>query len=306
MVKVVRLLTTNLDSKHFWSLALLWILLSPALVCADNYRIVKSTDEVRGESGQKEYSCEVGAQVGGGYYLGDVYKVPFMNMQYVFGAQFRYKFDRRWAIQAKAQRQCIVYPYAPPTYDDQLPIKKVIYQNPVWHIDMLGEFNFFNFGPLSYDYRVKTFSPYLFVGVGMSILNKSAIPIKENEKNPIPKINVHGMNVAFYVPVGIGLKWRITKRWQLQVAWQHNVYFADDLEGYLPGIDFQDKSELKDLSYGVLNNSDDLNGSNILNNDVLSTLTIGIVYEFGAQKYKKYIDEPFAISARVRADVSQE
>ena len=63
-----------------------------------------------------------------------------------------------------------------------------------------------------------------------------------------------------------GLKWKFADRWQLQAAWQHNVYVynGDGLEG-LPEY----------------NNTHDLNGSNIMNNDVTSTITLGIVFEFG-------------------------
>ena len=70
-------------------------------------------------------------------------------------------------------------------------------------------------------------------------------------------------NTQIYIPFVVGLKWKIAERWQLQVAWQHNVYFADNLEG---------RTEFC--------NSHNLNGSNLLNNDVTSQLTVGIVFEF--------------------------
>ena len=55
------------------------------------------------------------------------------------------------------------------------------------------------------------------------------------------------------------------ERWQLQAAWQHQVYVnkGDILEG-------------KDL----LSDSHELNGNNIMNNDLTSSLTIGVVFEF--------------------------
>ena len=74
---------------------------------------------------------------------------------------------------------------------------------------------------------------------------------------------------AVYLPVGIGLKWKFAERWQLQLAWQHNLYVwnGDGLEG----ID-------------EFNNKHEMNGSNIMNNDVTSTLTAGVVFEFGRSK----------------------
>ena len=108
------------------------------------------------------------------------------------------------------------------------------------------------------------------------------------------------MEVAVYVPVGIGLKWKFANRWQLQVAWQHQVYLSDNVEGYLPNIDFKEGDRLTEITHGVLDNSHDLNGFNILNNDLTSSLTVGIVYEFGDQRYKKYLNERSAVSARIR------
>ena len=71
------------------------------------------------------------------------------------------------------------------------------------------------------------------------------------------------------MPLGFGLKWKFHERWQLQAAWQHQVYLinGDGLEGV---------AELKD--------PDNLNGTNILNNDYVSTMTIGVVYEFAPKK----------------------
>ena len=62
-------------------------------------------------------------------------------------------------------------------------------------------------------------------------------------------------------------KWKFAKRFGLNLAWQHNLYIADNLEGM-----------------ANLNNTYDLNGSNILNFDVTSQLTLGIVFEFAKEK----------------------
>jgi hypothetical protein len=55
-------------------------------------------------------------------------------------------------------------------------------------------------------------------------------------------------------------------RWQLQAVWQQQVYITsigDRIEGN-PDLD----------------NSYELNGSNIMNNDLTSSITIGLVFEF--------------------------
>ena len=71
------------------------------------------------------------------------------------------------------------------------------------------------------------------------------------------------------------------------------------MEGYLP-TEFSPGDKITEKTQGVLNNSDGLNGWNILNNDLTSTLTIGISYEFGDQRYKKYLNEKSAVSVRIK------
>ena len=261
----------------------------------------KSIDEFDDQKGNKEYSFDAGLQIGTGYYIGDANKIPFVQSRYAVGAQLRYKFNnQRFAIQFKMQRTCLAYSYAmeePVEQPIEQPVVPIMYQNPMWTADLVCEFNFFKFGSPSFDYRVKTITPYLFLGIGGSVSNKLAAVMA---KEPMPTIDFKAMEVAVYVPVGIGFKWKFADRWQLQVAWQHQVYLSDNVEGYLPNIDFKEGDKLTEITHGVLDNSHDLNGFNILNNDLTSSLTVGIVYEFGDQRYKKYLNERSAVSARIR------
>ena len=53
------------------------------------------------------YLCEIGLQGGFGYYVGDATHHIFMNPREAYGIHFRYKFTKRWAIQAKVSGQRI-------------------------------------------------------------------------------------------------------------------------------------------------------------------------------------------------------
>lgn len=200
------------------------------------------------------YRCELGLQAGCGYYVGDATEHIFTRPLEVYGAQFRYKFDRRWALQAKAQRQRI-------TYQDK---DNVRYCNPMWHVDVTAEFNFFRFGQREYDMRIKPITPYIFIGIGASVYNENA---SQWDANSYPVVGKSTLCAAAYIPLGIGVKWKFAERWQLQLAWQHQIYLADNIEGL-----------------ESLNNSYQMNGSNILNNDLTSSLTLGIVFEFAKEK----------------------
>ena len=183
-----------------------------------------------------------------------------------FGGQFRYKFDQRWALQVKAQRQRIAF-------REQGTEGSLCY-NPMWHADVVGEFNFFRFGERGYDVRVKPVTPYIFIGVGVSVYNEHA-SIGGDNVYPLLIGNGNKPKVGIYLPVGIGMKWKFADHWQLQVAWQHQIYFVDNIEG-LPKFDGRQTPNAGGR-YGM-------NGTNILNNDLTSTLTLGIVFEFAKER----------------------
>ena len=226
-----------------------------------------------------EYMCEVGAQVGCGYYVGDASKMIFSNPREVLGGQFRYNFDSRWAMQIKAQRQRIAFAYTPSATEDVPRPAKVRFVTPAWHVDATAEFNFFRFGLHPFDSRIKPITPFISVGIGISARNKVATRAQSGTVT-YPSFKFLNMNSpAFYVPIGIGVKWKFAERWQLQACWQHQIYLSDNLEGYLPKCD--NEKAIKDYGPSLLNNPNDLNGSNLFNNDLVSTLTVGVVFEFG-------------------------
>lgn len=236
-----------------------------------------------------EYTCEVGVQVGCGYYVGDAEKMIFMNPREVLGAQFRYNFDSRWAMQIKAQRQRIAFSYTPSATEEQLNPMPIKFQTPAWHIDASAEFNFFRFGLHPFDSRIKPITPYVSLGVGISARNKMASRVLPDTLN-FPAFTFMNMNrPAFYIPIGIGVKWKFAERWQLHACWQHQIYLSDNVEGYMAGFD--DEKAIADYGPSILNNSHEMNGANIFNNDLVSTLTVGIVFEFGKREKICYFCE---------------
>ncbi len=211
------------------------------------------------------YLCELGLQAGLGYYVGDATSHIFNNVREAAGVQFRYKFDQRWALQLKAQTQNIAFPLQPET-------KKPVATNRLYSIDAMGEFNFFRLGAKQYDERVHPFTPYIFLGVGLSMYRGVAVakkqdaygePMLDAAGNAVTEAREGTLQGAAYIPFGIGLKWKFAKWCGLNVAWQQNLYFADNLENKT-----------------YYNNTHQLNKSNILKNDFTSSFTIGIVFEF--------------------------
>lgn len=196
----------------------------------------------RADDGRRA-QCEFGIEGGCGYYLGDATDMPFKNVREMYGANFRYRFDQRWAIQAKGYTHRIIG-----DYPSDMNMHNTQWTNQLVNIDVDAEFNFFRFGAKSYDRRIKPITPYVLVGIGVCLHDKFR-------------------KVAAYVPFGVGVKWKFAPRFNLQLVWQNNIYLTDNLEG----VD-------------ALNNTYHLNGSNILNFDQTSTISLGLTIEFAKEK----------------------
>ena len=246
-------------------LGLVWMLLTSTSVFANN----------------RFYRLEIGVQAGVGYYMGELAEYAFMSAGETYGFQFRCKIDERWALQFKGQRQRVINDL---TEDNEWGIGAGKYQTPMWHFDLTGEYNFFHFGLDEHDVRMHPITPFVFLGVGLTAhnvlaSNKDDYPLvgwKERlDENGNVVYKYHEPAFAMYIPIGVGVKWKFAPRWQLQLAWQHQIYMSngDGLEGI---INQNDPSQFDD-SY-------QMNGSNILNNDIVSTLTLGIVFEFAREK----------------------
>lgn len=198
------------------------------------------------------YLCEIGLQGGCGYYVGDAAQHIFMHPREAYGAHFRYKFTKRWAIQAKVSGQRIT------GYDYTMDGRKLDtrWQNQLINVDVMAEFNFFRFGEANrYDKRIKPYTPYIFLGIGAGVYGANG------ENKPIFN---HAMA---YIPLGVGFKWKFHDCVGLNIAWQHNIYMADNLE-----------------SRESLDNKYQMNGWNWMNCDLTGMLTAGIVFEFGRAK----------------------
>jgi len=197
---------------------------------------------VMAQANDRIYRLEVGIDGGGCYYVGDANRTIFKNVRETYGASFRYMFDRRWSVRAKG-----MYEHITGFYPDAYGVANASlgrWNNRLTNIDAVGEFNFLPFGDVRYDSRISPITPYIGIGIGVSL---------------------HGnfKKVAAYMPFIIGAKWRCAKHLTIHLAWQHNVYFSDGME-----------------NVEAYNNSYNLNGGNIMNMDVTGSLVLGFAVAF--------------------------
>ena len=192
------------------------------------------------------FLCDLGFQGGIGYYVGDANDHIFMHPREAYGGFFRYRFTQRWNLEVQGMTQRIAG-YRPD--GTGFAVKELgKWTNQLVNVDVVAEYNFFRFDVTEYDTRVRTYTPYIGLGIGLSI-------------------HTGFTKATGYVPFVIGFKWKFHPQCNLQIAWQHNVYFGDNLEG------------IKEYD-----NLHDLNGSNILNCDVTGQLVVGLSVAFATGK----------------------
>jgi hypothetical protein len=184
------------------------------------------------------YKAEIGVTSGGSYYLGDANSKLFYNLQQSYGGFLRYILNPRIAFRTEINSSLIKGSF---TYLNS----PVVINNTVYSVDFCGEFNFFDLENNPYKRLSKTFSPYIFAGIG------GMTDLYNGQKFP-----------EMSIPFGIGMKFKLGNRWNLNLQWSNKLLLSDNLEGD-----------------PALNNPGGLNGTNPFNNDLLSTLTIGISFD---------------------------
>ena len=195
---------------------------------------------------QRMLHCELGIDGGCGYYVGDATEHIFQNVRETYGVNFRYMFDRRWAIRAKGMEHRITGYRSDGT-------GFVVKNNGMWTnhlitIDVVGEFNFFPFDDVRAESRIKPITPYIATGIGMCLHSKAE-------------------EVAAFMPFIVGMKWRCSTHCTLHLAWEHDVYFTDRLEN------------VRDYD-----NKHNLNGKNLMNVDLTGKLVVGVAVAFARTK----------------------
>lgn len=204
--------------------------------------LLVSCGNAYGDLSERLFHLEIGLEGGCGYYAGDAELYIFQDIREAYGGGVRYSIDRRWSVRVKGMAQRITG--YNPNNAGRADKRMGMWTNQLVNIDAVGEFNFLPYGRIRYDKRVCPLTPYIATGLGVGLHDKWS-------------------KVSVYMPFIIGLKWQPLPQMAVHVAWQHNVYFADNLE-----------------TVPEFNNRYGLNGSNILNCDVTGQLVAGIAFLF--------------------------
>ena len=151
---------------------------------------------------------DFGVQAGSTYYSGDFNEAkPLYQPSFAMGVIFRYNFNTQYSIRASALYGAIKGESPSGFF---LPLSaSTTFSNTLLEAEVMGEFNFVSFSPLST--RKKKLSPYVNIGLGVGQLSGS---------------------VLFHIPFGVGLKFSPGKRHTLAMEWRFHKTFNDELDSY--------------------------------------------------------------------------
>jgi predicted porin len=131
--------------------------------------------------------------------------------------------------------------------DNVLPEgKEYSFSSQVYDLGARIEFNFFSYGIGETYKRLRRWTPYLVLGVGVTLASCDG-----------------NTAIGPNVPMGAGIKYKLKERLNLGLEFTMTKVFNDHVDG----------KELSDLTT--------IKSSFVKNNDWYSRLTIGITYEFG-------------------------
>lgn len=196
---------------------------------------------------EPEYKMEVGAGVGLMNYLGDYNGNLLKDMQPMGGLVAKYKMNPRmaWAatlnygqLKGDVENADTWYPGNPTT--NGVPAS---FSTKLTDFNVKFEYNFWPFGTGREYHGAQPLTPFISLGSGLAFAS--------GDKSV----------VAFQVPIGFGLKYKLKDRLNLTAEWLMHISGSDQLDG------------IRD-PYGI--KSSDL----FKNTDCYTTLQLSLTYEF--------------------------
>ena len=193
---------------------------------------------------EETYRFDVGAQGGMAGYLGDASSNIFGHPGFSGGVSWRYLPDARWAVRALLNVMSLSGDTA--DMDDVLPGQaQYSFKSTAYDLGGRVEFNFFSYGIGESYKKLRRWSPYLTVGLGVTLATCGGE-------------SAFGVNI----PMGAGIKYKLRERWNLGLEFTMTKVFSDHVDG-----------ELSDLYQ--------IKSSFIKNTDWYSNISVSVTYEFG-------------------------
>lgn len=190
------------------------------------------------------YRFDFGGQVGMAGYLGDASSSIFSKPGVAAGLSFRYLPDVRWTLRTVMNVMSLSGDTK--NMDDVFPDgAQYSFKSTVFDLGERLEFNFFPYGIGETYKKLRRWTPYLAVGLGFTLASC------EGETA-----------FAVNIPMAFGVKYKLSKRWNLGAEFSMTKVFSDHVDGPL--------SDLHQIKSSFARNT-----------DWYSNISVSITYEFG-------------------------
>lgn len=206
-----------------------------------------------------QYRMEVGVMAGASFYIGDANPTKLFNRaEPSVGGVIRYNLNPRWVLKGSAMYGKVAGDTR--DYPNKFPMNQYAYfERKFIDIGANLEFNFIDYGLPSYVHGSKWYSPYIFLGVGMTTF-------KDDSDNS---------RMEFNFPFGVGFKVKIIRKFNIGVEWSMHTLFIDDFDVK------NEKSKFLDNPYGVKGIS------KIKNNDKYSIAKVFFTFDLFKRQHCK-------------------
>ena len=199
---------------------------------------------------EPEYRLEVGGGIGAVTYLGDFNSNIFRDMQPMGSLLAKYRIDPRQALALNVSYGKLKGSSSnEKTYYPDSIVKDYSFKTNLVDVGLRYEYNFWPYGT-GQEYRgAKRLTPYIYIGMGATIAKADTADKTE---------------VAFNMPLGGGVKYKMADRLNLGVEWTIHFTTSDMLDG------------VKD-PYGITS------GGLFKNTDCYSQLRVSVTYDLWAK-----------------------
>ncbi len=172
------------------------------------------TGPAGGFSQEVHFTQDLGVTGGGAYYFGDLNpEKMFYAMSPAFGVFYRLNLNPRYAVRTALQYGWLQGRGA--DFDPPLPaLRNASFSASFLDWSTQFEFNFLEY---VYDPRQLTVSPYVAGGVGMGAF-----------------LGGSRAGLEFVLPVDLGIKVRITEKFDMGISWGFRKTFTDDIDNWKP------------------------------------------------------------------------
>lgn len=191
------------------------------------------------------YKFDIGADLGMSGYAGDASSSFFSHPGFAGSLSFRYIADARWSIRTSLS----TFGLSGNTADmgGQLPDGAVYdFTSQVFDLSGRAEFNFFPYGIGETYKRLRRWTPYLALGIGVAMASSDG-----------------NTAAAFTIPMAFGIRYKVRPRINLSLELSVAKAFSDHFDGKI----LADLNQIKTAFYK--------------STDWYSRISVGISYEFG-------------------------